>query len=52
MWHDPPCLTSDDFQWYLEEPLRIDAEGNVVVPPGPGLGIALDEDKIARYRSA
>ncbi|MCL4544102.1 MAG: mandelate racemase/muconate lactonizing enzyme family protein [Chloroflexi bacterium] len=52
LWHDPPGMTSDLFQWYLQEPLRIDADGNVRVPAGPGLGIALDEDKIARYRSA
>jgi D-galactarolactone cycloisomerase len=51
VWHDPPCMTSDIFQWYLKEPLRIDAEGNVAVPQGPGLGVELDEEKIARYRA-
>src|SRR5258708_5507983 len=39
LWHDPPCMTSELFQWYLREPLTIDAQGNVVVPAGPGLGI-------------
>jgi L-alanine-DL-glutamate epimerase-like enolase superfamily enzyme len=50
VWHDPPCMTSDLFQWYLQEPLRIDADGNVPVPQKPGLGVELDEEKIARYR--
>jgi L-alanine-DL-glutamate epimerase-like enolase superfamily enzyme len=33
----------------LKEPLRIDAEGNVCAPQGPGLGIEIDEDAIAPY---
>ena len=51
LWHDPPCMTSQLFQWYLREPLKIDAQGNVVVPAGPGLGIELDEEKIERFRT-
>ncbi len=50
VWHDPPGLTSDLFQWYLAEPLRIDANGDVLVPQKPGLGVELDEEKIQRYR--
>jgi L-alanine-DL-glutamate epimerase-like enolase superfamily enzyme len=50
VWHDPPCMTSDIFQWYLKEPLRVDAEGNVAVPQKPGIGVELDEEKIAKYR--
>jgi D-galactarolactone cycloisomerase len=50
VWHDPPCMTSDIFQWYLKEPLKIDAEGFVHVPQKPGLGVELDEEKMARYR--
>jgi L-alanine-DL-glutamate epimerase-like enolase superfamily enzyme len=51
LWHDPPCMTGDVFQWYLQEPLRIDAEGNVVVPNKPGLGVELDEEKLKRFRA-
>lgn len=32
----------------LEEPLRPDAEGRMVVPAGPGLGVAANEDFIRR----
>jgi L-alanine-DL-glutamate epimerase-like enolase superfamily enzyme len=49
IFHDPPVLTSDLFQWYLKEPLRVDAAGFVHVPQKPGLGIELDEEKIAFY---
>lgn len=51
VWHDPPCMTSDLFQWYLQEPLKVDADGNVVLPDKPGLGIELDEEKIEKYRT-
>ena len=50
VFQDPPCMTSDLFQWYLAEPLKIDADGNVRVPQKPGLGVELDEEKIAFYR--
>jgi len=52
IFHDPPCMTSDIFQWYLAEPLRLDADGHVAVPQKPGLGVDLDEEKIARYRAS
>jgi L-alanine-DL-glutamate epimerase-like enolase superfamily enzyme len=32
------------------ERLPIDADGYVAVPTGPGLGVTLDEDVVARYR--
>jgi len=32
------------------ERLPVDAEGFVAVPAGPGLGVELDEDVVARYR--
>ncbi len=32
------------------ERLPIDAEGYVAVPTGPGLGVELDEEVLARYR--
>jgi len=33
----------------LAEPFRLDAEGYLAIPDGPGLGVTLDPDKIARY---
>lgn len=48
--HEPPGMTADDFQWYLQEPVRVDADGNVHAPTGPGLGVDPDPDKIAHYR--
>lgn len=34
----------------LAEPLEIDAEGYVAIPSGPGLGIALNDETVRRYR--
>jgi hypothetical protein len=33
----------------LVEPIRIAADGTVAVPDAPGLGIEIDEEKLARY---
>lgn len=50
VFHEPPALSSDVFQWYLAEPLRIDpTDGCMVLPQKPGFGVELDEDKIKRY---
>ena len=32
-----------------ERPFSLDAEGNLEIPAMPGLGVALDRDKLARY---
>src|SRR4051794_2131467 len=48
--HEPPGMSADDFQWYMHAPIRVDAEGNVAAPTGPGLGVEPDPEKIARYR--
>ena len=50
MLHEPPGMSADDFQWYLREPLRVDPNGDVVAPSGPGLGVEPDPSKLARYR--
>jgi L-rhamnonate dehydratase len=34
----------------VQPPFAIDANGDVAIPQGPGLGVDLDEDVIARYR--
>ncbi len=50
MLHEPPGMSSDVFQWYLAEPLRVNVEGDIVAPSGPGLGVEPDPEKVARYR--
>ncbi len=50
MLHEPPGMSSDDFQWYLADPLRVDQDGAIVAPNKPGLGVEPDPDKLAHYR--
>ena len=48
---DPPWRTIESYQQLygvMREPLLIGADGCVPVPPGPGLGIDVDEAAIAR----
>ena len=33
----------------LTEPIMVDSDGTVAIPDEPGLGIHLDDDKLARY---
>jgi L-alanine-DL-glutamate epimerase-like enolase superfamily enzyme len=47
--YDPPGWTPERRDFMLAEPLRIEADGCVAVPPSPGLGVELDEDAIAFY---
>ncbi len=50
VFHDTPGMSSDAFQWYLAEPIRLDpADGCMAVPQRPGLGVELDEEKLRRY---
>lgn len=49
---EPPGMTTDDFQWYLSEPLRVNAEGDIEAPNRPGLGVEPDPDKVAHFRIA
>jgi galactonate dehydratase len=32
---------------YLKTPFKLEKDGHVMIPTGPGLGIELDEDKIS-----
>jgi L-alanine-DL-glutamate epimerase-like enolase superfamily enzyme len=50
MLHEPPQMSAADFQWYLEEPLAVNADGEIVAPSGPGLGVQPDLDKLKRFR--
>lgn len=47
---DPPHWTARRRDFMLTEPIEPDAEGMLVVPDRPGLGLVLDADAIARYR--
>ena len=50
VFHDPAGFSSDLFQWYLAEPVKLDpSDGCMALPQKPGLGVELDEDKIRRY---
>ncbi len=50
VFHEPPSLSSDVFQWYLAAPIQLDpTDGCMPVPQGPGLGVELDEEKLRRY---
>ena len=50
MLHEPPAMSAADFQWYLEEPLSVNADGEIIAPSGPGLGVEPDADKLKHYR--
>ena len=47
--YDPPNWTPEVRDFVLTEPIRIDSEGNAVLPDKPGLGVELDEERIAQY---
>ncbi len=44
--YDPPVLTEATTQSFVTEPLHIASDGCIVLPDKPGLGIALDEDRL------
>jgi D-galactarolactone cycloisomerase len=44
--YDPPSFTVEGRDAMLTEPIRIDADGSVGLPQGPGLGIELDIERI------
>lgn len=48
--YDPHGWTPDRRDFPLAAPLDIDAAGDLVVPDVPGLGIELDEDRVAATR--
>jgi L-alanine-DL-glutamate epimerase-like enolase superfamily enzyme len=50
--YDPPNWTPEPRDFLFKEPIGIDAEGYVRLPQGPGLGIELDDEKLARYEVA
>jgi L-alanine-DL-glutamate epimerase-like enolase superfamily enzyme len=46
---EPPGWVSEARDGLLANPIQVDASGTVAIPDVPGLGIELDEDKLARY---
>jgi len=47
--YEPPGWVPEARDGILKEPILVDANGTVAVPEMPGLGIEIDEDKLARY---
>jgi len=47
--YEPPGWVPEARDSILTEPIFIDSSGTVPVPEKPGLGIEIDEDKLARY---
>ena len=46
---EPPGWVPEVRDGLLAEPILADGAGTIAVPEAPGLGIVLDEDKLARY---
>jgi L-alanine-DL-glutamate epimerase-like enolase superfamily enzyme len=50
--YDPPGWTPERRDFFLAEPILIDASGEVRVPERPGLGEQIDPDAVARWARA
>jgi len=48
--YDPPGWTEERRDFFLAEPVRIDAEGYLNVPAAPGLGAQIDEAAVTQWR--
>jgi L-alanine-DL-glutamate epimerase-like enolase superfamily enzyme len=47
--YEPPGWVPEARDGILKEPIHVDSGGTVEVPQTPGLGIDIDEEKLARY---
>ncbi len=47
--YEPPGWIPEARDGLLVEPIQVASDGTVAVPEAPGLGIELDEDKLAHY---
>ena len=47
--YDPPGWTPERRDFFLAEPVRIEADGTVRVPARPGIGADIDEAAVARW---
>ena len=50
--YDPPGWTEQRRDFFLTEPVRIDADGYLNVPARPGLGAEIDEAAVARWTAS
>lgn len=48
--HDPPTWTPDRRDFILSRPVNADGDGHLTLPETPGLGIELDEERLAATR--
>jgi len=48
---EPGIWTPEIRDVLLKEPIRISTDGYIEIPKGPGLGVEINEDAIARYTS-
>lgn len=48
---DPPGWTLDRRDFVLQEPIDIDAAGDIVLDDAPGFGLRLDEERLAATRA-
>jgi L-alanine-DL-glutamate epimerase-like enolase superfamily enzyme len=46
---DPPGWTPERRDFFLREPVTVDADGYLTIPAAPGLGAEVDESAVARY---
>ena len=49
--YDPPGWTEQRRDFFLAEPVRVDADGYLNVPARPGLGAEIDEAAVTRWRT-
>jgi D-galactarolactone cycloisomerase len=49
---DPPALAAERRDWLLPAPLEVEADGTIAPPPGPGLGVVPDFDRLEVFRVA
>jgi L-alanine-DL-glutamate epimerase-like enolase superfamily enzyme len=50
--YDPPGLTAERRDWLLPDPVEIAADGTIMPPPGPGLGVMPDFEALEEWRVA
>jgi L-alanine-DL-glutamate epimerase-like enolase superfamily enzyme len=46
---DPPGWTPERRDFFLREPVTVDADGYLTIPAAPGLGAEIDEEAVARH---
>jgi L-alanine-DL-glutamate epimerase-like enolase superfamily enzyme len=48
--YDPPAWSPERRDWLLGEPVEIASDGTIAPPPGPGLGVELDLERLEQWR--